>query len=239
MSRPRLWDPYLTAEERAWFKDTRQKWGVRPAILVIDIYNRVMGDRPEPIAEAVKRFPAATGERGWQAIPHVQRLLAAARARDLPIIYTTKDARRDARGDLLGATKNGGGDTDDWEWQYAIFPGVAPQPEDSLIYKTRASVFFGTPLAALLHHKRVDTVIVVGEATSCCVRHSVLDSFSHGYTTVVVEEAVWDRNWVSHCANLFVLHSKYADVVSIAEVLPYLEQLPAAQSTAGGPEGRS
>jgi hypothetical protein len=50
------------------------------------------------------------------------------------------------------------------------------------------------------------------------VRASVVDAFSHGYATVVVDECCFDRSYFSHCVNLFDLQAKYAAVMSLDEV---------------------
>jgi maleamate amidohydrolase len=42
---------------------------------------------------------------------------------------------------------------------------------------------------------------------------------------VVVEECVFDRNWLSHEVNLFDMHCKYADVLFVDEVVEYLERV--------------
>src|SRR5262245_9102301 len=53
---------------------------------------------------------------------------------------------------------------------YAIRPEFKPQPQDVVITKQRASVFFGTPLIAHLTQLGVQTLIICGESTSGCVR---------------------------------------------------------------------
>ena len=93
-----------------------------------------------------------------------------------------------------------------------------------MIYKERASVFFGTPLVAHLTRQRVDTVIVCGESTSGCVRASAVDAYSYGFHTVVVEECCFDRSLISHKVNLFDLHHKYADVMRLEELKRCLER---------------
>jgi nicotinamidase-related amidase len=94
-----------------------------------------------------------------------------------------------------------------------------------VIRKTRASAFYGTPLAAHLVQMDVNTLVCVGNSTSGCVRASVLEGFMHGYSMVVVEECVFDRNWLSHKVNLFDMNCKYADVLFVDEVLDYLARL--------------
>ena len=44
----------------------------------------------------------------------------------------------------------------------------------------------------------------------------------HGYRVVVPREAVGDRNQAAHKANLYDLDTKYADVVSIEDVVAEL-----------------
>jgi nicotinamidase-related amidase len=60
---------------------------------------------------------------------------------------------------------------------------------------------------------------VCGESTSGCVRASVVDAYSYGFHTVVVEEGCFDRSLLSHKVNLFDLHHKYADVMHVDEVV--------------------
>ena len=43
----------------------------------------------------------------------------------------------------------------------------------------------------------------------------------------VVEECTFDRGEASHALNLFDMHAKYADVVSLATTRDYLASLPA------------
>src|SRR5262249_60652919 len=52
---------------------------------------------------------------------------------------------------------------------YAIKVELAPAPGELVIYKERASAFFGTPLIAHLQQKRIDSLIICGESTSGCV----------------------------------------------------------------------
>ena len=86
------------------------------------------------------------------------------------------------------------------------------------------SAFFETPLASYLVWHKVDTVIVTGGSTSGCVRATAVDALSHGYRTIVPEECVADKNESYHFANLTDLALKYADVVSVNEVMDYLRK---------------
>ena len=195
--------------------------GKRPALLAIDLYNAAYQGGALPVHEVAKEFPSSCGEQAWNAVEPTKQLFAMARARGFPVIYTTSEDRSEARPHLVKATnrkqQNMGEDP------HAIFKDFAPLPEDIMIYKQRASGFFGTPLVAHLTQFGVYTVIVCGESTSGCVRASVVDAYSYGFHVVVVEECTFDRNVLSHKINLFDMHHKYADVMHLDEVAEHLE----------------
>jgi nicotinamidase-related amidase len=197
---------------------------------MIDLYRKVFGDRPQPLAEAIDRWPATCGLAAWAALDPLRELLAAARSAAVPVIHTTGETRPEAT--------MGGATTRRWEVPgsakpaddlagYEIVEPVAPATGEWVVYKGRASAFFGTPLASWLRRLDVDTVVVGGETTSGCVRASVVDAFSHGYDVAVVEEAVFDRSPLSHKVNLYDLHGKYASVIHLEDAVRYL-QAPAA-----------
>lgn len=93
---------------------------------------------------------------------------------------------------------------------------------DVIYCKKMPSAFFETQLQSLLVWHQVDTVILTGGSTSGCIRATAVDSLSRGYRTIVPEECVADKHESYHYANLTDLMLKYADVVSVAEVLTWL-----------------
>src|SRR6266852_2711825 len=115
---------------------------------------------------------------------------------------------------------------------YDIKAELEPLPGELVIYKGRASGFFGTPLIAHLQQQRINSLIICGESTSGCVRASTVDAFSYGLHNVVVEECTYDRSMISHKVNLFDLHHKYADVMHIEEVLAHFESLSRSRNAA-------
>jgi nicotinamidase-related amidase len=106
--------------------------------------------------------------------------------------------------------------------RWDIIDEVAPLPGEVVLRKSSPSAFWGTPLAGHLTYLGVDTIITCGESTSGCVRASVVDGCTHRYRMIVVEEGVFDRHEATHAINLFDMHQKYADVLSLDEVLAYL-----------------
>ncbi len=107
----------------------------------------------------------------------------------------------------------------------AFAAGLEPRDDEIIITKQYPSAFFGTSLSSTLTALGIDTVILTGLTTSGCVRASCVDSMSYGFTTTVVRDACGDRHPAPHEANLFDMNAKYADVVSEAEALDYLQSL--------------
>ena len=99
MSEP-IWNKFLTERDKQVFAKagfgTRQGFGKRPAVIVIDVNYNFCGDRPEPILESIKRWHTSCGEEAWQGVKAIGQLLAAARARELPVFYSTGMRRADA-----------------------------------------------------------------------------------------------------------------------------------------------
>jgi maleamate amidohydrolase len=216
------WDDVIGADERliAGRYETQRPLGARPALLLIDCYTKVFGDRAQPLAEAIDDWPATCGTAGWEALPHLEQLLAGARAAGVPVIHTTGEARAGAR--LGAATLRARVPGEDELAGYEIVPSLAPVDGELVARKSRASAFFGTPVSTWLRQLDADTLIVAGETTSGCVRASVVDAYSHGLRVAVVEEATFDRSLLAHKVNLFDMHLKYASVLHIGETLRYL-----------------
>jgi maleamate amidohydrolase len=229
-----VWDSFLSERDRRIFGSAgygkRAGFGQRPVVLVIDVNYNFVGDRPEPIEESVKRWRNSCGEEGWQAVECIRRLTEAARQQRIPVIYSTgvdlrsdgwdagrwRDKNTRSREDVTVHAENGN----------TIVPPIAPQPQDIVIRKYKPSVFFGSMLAGFLADLQADSIIACGGTTSGCVRATVLDGFSLNYRMSVVEECTFDRGQASHAINLFDMHQKYADVVSLKETLDFLCGLP-------------
>lgn len=221
--RPHTWEDVIDDEIRAVTANYAGRMGLkgRPALLCIDNYNAVFGDKPEPLLEAMKRFPSSCGLAAWNALEPTQKLMAAARAAGLPVIHTTGDLSNRANIDASATKRAVSGN--DPAWNAAHFEPLAPQSGELLIRKTRASAFHGTPLSAYLVQLGVDTLVICGNSTSGCVRASVNEAYMHGYSVGIVEDCVFDRNWLSHKVNLYDMNTKYGDVIFIDEALDYIE----------------
>jgi nicotinamidase-related amidase len=233
MSEP-IWTKFLTERDKQVFGSagygTRMGFGKRPALLVIDVNYAFCGDRREPILESVKRWRNSCGEDAWDALPVLAKLIETARAREVPVIYTTGIRRADNWDNGSWSWKNNRSDENKVRLtnhdHNEIMPQIAPGPRDIVVPKHKPSAFFGTNLMSFLQLLQCDSLLVTGTTTSGCVRASVLDAFSNNLRCTIVEDGCFDRSQASHAINLCDMNAKYADIIKSDEALTYLAGVP-------------
>lgn len=194
--------------------DSRVGYGDEPVLLVVDLQTGFT-DPEHPLGGDLTSVVEQTNE-----------LIDAAHSGDVPVVCTRIVTKHDDARDLgvwaekvptLSTLRAGG------EW-VALDPGLHADDSDHLLDKRQASAYHETELDSLLTAMGVDTVVVAGCTTSGCIRATVVDACSHGYRTVVPENAVGDRAVDPHEANLFDINAKYGDVRPVCEVTEYLRE---------------
>jgi maleamate amidohydrolase len=189
----------------------RAGFGDRPAVLVVD-FQKGFTNPESPVGSDLTEEISATAS-----------LLETARVHGLPVAYTAVGFDPGLRDGATWLRKMPGLSVlVDGSTYCEIDERVAPAAGDPVWVKRASSAFFGTPLISFLTAAQVDTLIVTGCVTSGCVRATTIDAVSWGYRTIVPQECVGDRAQGPHDWNLFDIDSKYADVVSLAEVLEHL-----------------
>jgi nicotinamidase-related amidase len=211
-----------TAEvyDRAGF-GRRVERGSRPAVVVVDFTHGFTDPR----------YPTGADMSG--AVLATARVLDAARAAGLPVVFTTiaYDAAQIA-GLAWLKKATGMAALEAGSRLVELDDRLARRPDEHLVTKTGASAFFGTALATYLASVGADTVVVTGATTSGCVRATVVDAVQHGYPTLVPADCVADRAQGPHDASLFDINEKYGDVVDSDDVLAYLSTLSEAEAPA-------
>jgi maleamate amidohydrolase len=208
----------MPANEEAFFKERgfglKLGFGKTPVLIVVDIAN-AFTDPASPLGSSLD-----------PQLEHINRLVDAAHARAVPVIFTTvwyeDDDLRDAG---IWANKQKGvrllrAGTK----MVQLDERLHRQPKDALLVKKYASCFFGTDLVPRLLAHGADTLVITGCSTSGCVRATAVDACQWGFRPMVVREAVGDRSQAAHEQSLFDLHSRYADVVGIDETLQYFNR---------------
>lgn len=228
-----VWERFLTQRDRAVYEQAGfgRHAGLkdRPALLVIDFSHHFIGDRPEPILDAVQRFKSSCGEEGWRAKERLVPVLAAARNKGIPVMYSTsgEDHLLLSRHSWGAKTKRlGVANADPMPNSHAIPKDIAPLPHEPLFRKEKPSVFFGTALLQYLINLGVNQLLLCGTTTSGCVRATAVDAFSYNYRVAVIEDCTFDRGQASHGISLFDMSQKYADIISSRQAIDYVNQLP-------------
>lgn len=200
--------------EQAGF-DHQVGYGDSPAVIVVDLQNGFT-DPDHPLGGDL------TG-----VLNHTNTLIESAHSSGIPVVFS-RIVVRHPDGDDLGSWGEKAPKLEllreNSEWT-EIDTALNIQKQDYILDKRQASVFHQTELDSMLTYWGIDTVIVTGCTTSGCVRASVVDACSHGYYTIVPEEAVGDRSPEPHEANIFDMNAKYADVKDTTDVKDYLSSV--------------
>ena len=147
----------------------------RVAVLVLD----VISDFAFPDGPHVRR---ALQRRAR----NIRAFLARAREQLGPLVYVNDNVgtwRSDAPSILAHCT-------DPRRSGSRLVEALAPAATDQIILKPRHSAFFGTPLAALLSDRRVDTLVLVGVSVESCVWMTACDAHTRGFELVIPADTV-------------------------------------------------
>jgi len=188
-------------------------FGKSAALLVVDVVMAYL-DPASPLYAGVESALAAN-----------ERLVAAARAAGVPVIFTNvvyEPGGIDGgmffrKVPALKAFVRGSPDG-------AFPPTLQPQPGELIVTKQYPSAFFGTSLASTLHAAGIDTLLIGGFSTSGCVRASALDALCHGFAPFVVREASGDRDPRPQEQNLFDMAAKMAEVIGEDEAIALIKR---------------
>lgn len=187
-------------------------WGERPAIIAVDFQQ----------AFCDPQFAAGRSPHIVRAVANAETVLKAGRAAGVPIIHTAVAWSHD----------------DEFtNWKVPALRDIAPDSHaasivpslwddsDMYVLKRYPSAFFGTDISTILRNRGVDTVLVMGVTTSGCVRATIVDSFSHGFKTIVVEDACGDQGAQAHDNNMRDVERRYADLIDADGAAARLESL--------------
>ena len=222
------WEQYLEESDKAVLERgrfaRRMGYGARPAVLVIDAQRYMVGEEGND-----EQWPSSCGKVGRLAMGHIGRVVAQAQASAVPCFFTKFELDPDG-GDIgVYGRKRDLLASDHWclagTFGAELAPQLVPGKNDIVFVKKKPSGFHGTPLLGYLIDRGIDTVIVLGGATSNCVRATVFDSSSYNFRTIVPQEAVFDRIAVSHAISLFDMDRQFADVVPVEDSIAYLKKI--------------
>lgn len=169
-------------------------------------------------------------ERNEQVVvPNIARLVDEFRARRVPIVYVCvgseyrdlRDMPRRHREWIRRIERESGVEDILWSQNpaYAVRREFAPREEDTIVKKTAFGAFTSSTIDETLRSLELDTLVVVGIATNCCVSTTIRDAADTGYGVVVVEECTGDYDPLTHDVAIRGLHFNFARVVPTVDGL--------------------
>ncbi len=203
-------------EKIGWGK--RMGFGEKPALLVVDM------------ARAWTDPESFMGTDMSETLENINKLLAIARQTKpkIPVIFTVmsydpsgkeftpvmlkKRSEKRVTNLIYGS-----------KW-VEIDPILNRQSDELLLVKKHNSCFMMTNLLELLIGAKVDTVIITGCTTSGCIQGTAIDAFEYGFYSIVVKEAVNDRDPLMGAYALLSMDARVSDVVSLDEAIEYLSK---------------
>jgi maleamate amidohydrolase len=196
--------------ERGIFQ-ARFGFGQSPALVVIDM---AYGWTDPAYAAGSARLDTA--------VAAIKRLLPIARAKGIPVIYTTSPYHE---APALKSAEDYSPNFRKWDRRACqIDERISPFPSEYVVFKEHASAFAGTALVGHLIGHGIDTLLITGCSTSACVRATATDAKSYQLKPIIIREAVQDRSEIAHEWTLFDIQARFADVVGVEEALVYLNQ---------------
>ncbi|WP_454715835.1 cysteine hydrolase family protein [Caulobacter segnis] len=191
----------------------------RTAVLVIDI--QVDFASPEGALGAYVDMAVVQ-----PAVVAAERLVEAARGAGVPVVFvglfTAPETDSPSWKERM---RRRGGDPDN---ESALcregevgsdFYGPKPLPDELVVKKARYSGFVGTNLDARLNALGVDTLVVAGLTTECCVDSTVRDAFSLDYHVFVAADACAAYEPEIHAASLKVMELNSAILTDTAAIV--------------------
>jgi nicotinamidase-related amidase len=160
------------------------------------------------------------------ALAAAERLAASARAAGVPVVFvglfTTPETDSDAwdeRMRRLGNDPEAGPALCRAGAPGSDFVGPQPAPDELVFRKTRYSPFWDTDINTQLEILDVDTLVIAGLTTECCVADTAKDAFNHDYHVFIATDACAAYESDLHAGALKMLGLNTAILTDTASVV--------------------
>ena len=157
----------------------------------------------------------ANEQRARAIVPAIQRLLEHARASEDWLVVFSNDAHRPGDPELAVWGEHAMEGTEAAQ----VIPELAPAEGDLVVPKRAYSAFGDTGLLDELRRRGVEEVVLTGQHTHCCVRHSAYDAFQGGLRVVAPADAAAVFEGVDADAALDYLRTVYGAQITTSEAL--------------------
>ncbi|MDB5653066.1 MAG: isochorismatase hydrolase [Tardiphaga sp.] len=178
--------------------------------------------------------------RAIDAVAPIDAFHARVRALGIPIIHVRSVLRRGGADDINGIPSA-------WRRTFPMHVGAIPNsdahaiegskwtdfmthvaPSDLIVEtKKRLSAFYPTDLDFLLRNMRVETIIINGGFTDCCVLNTAFDASNHNYRVIVLRDLVRGTDDHLEAAALSMVSLHLGLVTDSSELLEQWGKAPA------------
>jgi ureidoacrylate peracid hydrolase len=196
------------------------------ALLVIDMQNAFC--HPDGSFAKMTEGRGLSIDMCRQAIAGCQRLVEAARAAGIPVIFTRYVYHPNyVDGGVLLAKypqMRKVGSLAAGSWDAEIIDELAPASGDFVIDKSRYSAFYGTRLQPVLDGLRAHTLVVCGVTTNICVEATVRDAAQRDYRVYVVADATGELTRERHDNALAIIDYGFGSIVTVDDIAQALKE---------------
>jgi nicotinamidase-related amidase len=180
-------------------QDTRDRFDdyldpSKTAIVSIDMHRGHLDSSPQCPCPA---------PRAREIVAPIDAFHASARALGVPIIHVRSVVRRGGEDDIRGISSA-------WRRTFPLYVGEIPnsdahaiegsvwtefvtrvEPDDLIVEtKRRLSAFYPTDLDFLLRNMRVESLVLDGGFTDCCILNAAFDASNRNYRVIVARDLV-------------------------------------------------
>jgi nicotinamidase-related amidase len=166
----------------------------KTAIVSIDMHRGHLDESPQCPCPA---------PRARDIVKPIDAFHDAARALGIPVIHVRSVLRRGGEDDIRGISSA-------WRRTFPLHVGEIPNsaahaiegspwtefvtrvgPNDLIVEtKKRLSAFYPTDLDFLLRNMRIETIVLNGGFTDCCILNTAFDASNHNYRVIVARDLV-------------------------------------------------
>ena len=201
------------AVEVHWTNKGEIGLGNKAGLVIIDLQNMFCDPESPLVSTAPQKLDSVVG--------NTARLAREFREKGWPVIHTTIAWRADGQDTPYWKVKHLTDELLIGSREAEICAELTPEEGDVVMAPRKVpSAFFGTELKMVLIRNCCDTLVITGANTSGCIRATTVESFSHGFRTILPEQCVGDLLGIeAHNQNLKDVHNRYADVVQLDDFI--------------------
>jgi nicotinamidase-related amidase len=208
----------------------------KTAVVSIDMHRGHLDESPDCPCPA---------PRARDIVKPIDAFHTRVRALGVPIIHVRSVLRKGGADDLKGIPAA-------WRRTFPLHVGAIPnsdahaiegspwtefvtevKPEDQIVEtKRRLSAFYPTDLDFLLRNMKVETVVLDGGFTDCCVLNTAFDANNHNYRVVVARDLVRGTDDSLEAAALAMVSLHLGLVTDAADLLAEWERRKAGKNAA-------